>query len=200
MKNLSVVLNVILVVAVAVLYFLFFRNHPAATSPTQRVSTRDTSTGKLSSRIGYFDMDSLESRFIYIKEVRDQLKAKEQDMTNEMNGIKKNYMERIQQLQAKAQTMSQQDGQNAQIEIEEMQRKAQQREGELSQAFQSEQFKMIQGINKKIEDFLKTFNQDGQYAFIFSHQPGDFMYYKDSLCDITNDIVAGLNASMKPAK
>ena len=198
MKNVSVALNVILLIAVGVLYFLFFKGKgPAAATPN---TTKDAANTSLPTKLAYFDMDSVENRYTYIKQVREQLKGKEQAISGEMNGLKKGYMERIQQLQAKAQTMSQQEGEAAQSEINQMQQKLQQREAELTQSLQGEQFKMMQDINKKIEEFLKTFNQKKQYAFIFSHQPGDFIYYKDSLCNITSDIVNGLNAAAATEK
>lgn len=199
MKNLSVALNVVLLIAVAVLYFLFFNGNKSVTS-TRTKDVRDTAIANLPTRIGYFNMDSVENRYTYIKEVREQLKAKEQNISAELNALKKNYMERIQQLQAKAQTMSQTEGDAAQAEINQMQQKLQQREAELTQSLQGEQFKMMQDINKKIEEFLKTYNQHKKFAFILSHQPGDFIYYKDSLCNITSDIVDGLNAAASTVK
>ena len=198
MKNINIVLNVILLIAVAVLYFLFFKDK-GSTSGSFTKAFKDTSTSNLPAKLAYFDMDSVENRYTYIKEVRDQLKTKEQNISGELNGLKKTYMERIQQLQGKAQTMSQQEGDAAQAEINTMQQKLQQRETELTQGLQGEQFKMMQDINRKIEDFLKTYNQQKKFAFIFSHQPGDFIYYKDSLCNITGDIVNGLNAAAAAA-
>ena len=199
MKNFSVALNVILLIAVGVLYFLFFKDKKA--TPVSGIPpTKDTAMANLPTRIGYFDMDSVENRYTYIKEARDILKNKEQGISGELNGLKKSYSERIQQLQSKAQTMSQTEGEAAQMEINQMQQKLQQREAELTQALQGDQFKMMQDINKKIEEFLKTYNQQKKFAFILSHQPGDFIYYKDSLCNITNDIVNGLNAAAAAAK
>ncbi len=198
MKNVSVALNVILLIAVGILYFLFFNEK--GSSATTPKGAKDAVTTSLSTKLAYFDMDSIENRYTYIKEVREQLKAKEQAISGEMNGLKKGYTDRIQQLQAKAQTMSQQEGEAAQAEINQMQQKLQQREAELTQNLQGEQFKMMQDINKNIEEFLKTFNKQKQYAFIFSHQPGDFIYYKDSMCNITSDIVNGLNAAAASAK
>jgi len=194
MKNISVALNVVVLIAVAVLYFLFF-NSKTSTSVTVAKGAKDTSSANLPTRLAYFDMDSVENRYTFIKEKREELKTKEQNMSGELNGLKKTYMERIQQLQSKAQTMSQQEGDAAQAEINTMQQKLQQREAELTQGLQGEQFRMMQDINKKIEDFLKTYNQQKNFAFIFSHQPGDFIYYKDSLCNITTDIVNGLNSA-----
>ncbi|MEO7802253.1 MAG: OmpH family outer membrane protein, partial [Ginsengibacter sp.] len=54
--------------------------------------------------------------------------------------------------------------------------------------------KMKDDILKKIQDFLKVYNKDKRFDYIFSYEPG-FMFYKDSTLDITRDVVVGLNKS-----
>ena len=199
MKNVSVAINVVLLVAVGILYFLHFKGNSSVSAAGPKAG-KDSMPANAPTRIAYFDMDSVENKYTYIKEVRDQLKVKEQGISAELNGLQKSYMERVQQLQAKAQSMSQQDGEAAQAEINQMQQKLKQREAELTQGLQGDQFKMMQDINKRIEEFLRTYNQQRKYAFILSHQPGDFIYYKDSLCNITSDIVDGLNTALATEK
>ena len=55
-------------------------------------------------------------------------------------------------------------------------------------------------IRKKVEDYLKKFNGQGQYSFIFAYDPGSFMYYKDTVYNITPTLVAGLNAEYAATK
>lgn len=202
MKNISLVLNAVLLIAVVVLYILFFKQKSnGGTTPTAKLPVAATPAGNSSGlRIAYFNMDSLEKHYDYIKDTRNQLKSQEQGISNELNNLKKNYMTRVNALQQKSQTMSQQEGEAAQAEINQMQMSLQQREAQLTQDLQDRQFKSMQDISKKIEAFLKTYNQQKTYAFIFSHQPGDFIYYTDSVYNITNDIVEGLNQGYKKDK
>ena len=69
----------------------------------------------------------------------------------------------------------------------------------MSDEFQDEQFKKLQDVKKKIEDYLKLYNKDKGYAFIFSSSP-DLMYLKDSVYDITPDVIRGLNELYKKKK
>ncbi len=55
----------------------------------------------------------------------------------------------------------------------------------------------MQDINKKIENYLAEYNKDGKYGYIFSHSAGDFIYFKDSVNNITNNIIKGLNDNYK---
>ena len=51
---------------------------------------------------------------------------------------------------------------------------------------------MKEDILTRIQDFLKVYNSDGRYDYVFSYEPG-FMFYKDSALNITGDVIKGLN-------
>lgn len=196
MKHLNTALHIISLAAIAILFFLVLKNQ----NPGNKVHAANSKTDTATTRpglIAYFEMDSLERHYDYIKDVREQLKSKEQAINNELNSAKKSYMNRIQVLQSKAATMSQQEGEAAQGEINQMQQDLQQKEGRLAQDLQEQQFKLMQNINKKIEDFLMRYNQNKKYSFIISHSPGDFMYFKETNRDITDDLIKGLNEEYK---
>jgi outer membrane protein len=195
MKNINTVLNIIALVGVAVLFFLFSKGTKSSnhTSP-------GLDSGKVSGApgsIAYFEMDTVEQHYNYIKDITEELKQKEQGVSNDLNATKKNYMNRIQQLQSQAANMNQQQGEAAQAEINQMQVDIQQKEARLSQELQEHKYKLMQDIQKKIEDFLKVYNQDKKYAYILSHQTGDFIYFKDSVNNITADVIKGLNDGYK---
>lgn len=195
MKQLNTLISVVLLAAVAVLFFLVLKKDgvkkPTDTTPDAKSNSVKSGT------IVYFEMDSVEQQYAYIKDVREKLKGREQSITNELNDMKKGYMNRIQQLQSKATNMSQQEGEAAQAEINQMQQNMQQKEARLSQELQDQQFKLMQDINKRIEDYLKMYNAQNKYAFILSHTAGDHIYYKDSTLNITSDLVRGLNETYK---
>ena len=196
MKNMNAILHAVSLVAIAILFFLFFKQgSPSANG--QKAKNEAVSGHGHGLTIAYFEMDTVERNYNYIKDVQEQLKGRQQSISSELNNTKKQYMGRIQQLQNKASTMSQQEGESAQAEINQMQVDLQQKEARLNQELQEQQFKLMQDINKKIEDFLGTYNKDKKYTYIFSHSPGDFMYFKDSLNNITNEIVKGLNETYK---
>ena len=47
-------------------------------------------------------------------------------------------------------------------------------------------------ILTRIQNYLKDYNKDGRYDYIFSYEPG-FMFYKDTTLNVTNDVIKGLN-------
>ncbi len=199
MKQFNSIATGVLAVAVAVLFFLQFRGN----SPQKKdlgTAKNDSLEAPTTGRIAYFEMDSVQSQYLYIKEIQAQLKQREQSMSGELQGMRNGYMGRIQQLQQKAPSMSQQEGESAQAEIDQMQRNMQQKEAKLTQELQEHQFKLMQDINKKIEEFVTEYNQARGFSYIISRQSGDFIYYKDTTYNITNDIVKGLNEKYNKEK
>jgi outer membrane protein len=153
-------------------------------------------SGKAASQgglIAYFEMDSIDHQYSYLKEVRNQIKQEEERMSAELNNMKKSYMSRIQQLQSMAPNMSQQEGEQAQTEINKMQMNVQQKEASLGQELQEKQFKLMKEVNDKIMKFLTDYNKDKKYAYIISRTPGDFVFFADSTHNITHDVLRGLN-------
>ena len=47
-------------------------------------------------------------------------------------------------------------------------------------------------LKTNIEDFLKDYTKENHYSYIFAFEPG-FMFYRDTIYNITSDLVKGLN-------
>ncbi len=106
--------------------------------------------------------------------------------------MQKKYQARAMQLQQKGSTMNQQEQEAAMQEINKMQQDLQARKQVIDNDLYNYNSKMKEDILTRIQNFLKQYNKDGKYAYIFSYEPG-FMFYKDSTLNITPDVVAGLN-------
>ncbi len=194
-KNFTTVLNIVLVLAVAVLFYLHFAADKTDTS--SMVSSKSVPSGNF--RIAYFEGDSIQAQFEYFKEIQNELQAKAQANSKQLGELKGIFNTKVQDFQKVAQALSQAEQASKQQELMQMERAFQGKEKMMSDEFQDEQFKKLQDVKKKIEDYLKQYNKDKGYAFIFNSSP-DLMYLKDSLYDITPDVVRGLNALYKKKK
>jgi outer membrane protein len=192
MKNFTTGLNIALVLAVAVLFYLQFSNKKSVTAPNS--ATVSANSGSF--RIAYFEMDSIETHYEYFKEVRNVLRTKDQDNGRQLADMKNTFGAKYQDLQRSAQTMTQAELAGKQQELMQMEKTFQNKEQMLNQELQNESFKRLQEVKKKIEDYLKDYNKDKGYAYVFTGSP-DLIYLKDSAYNITSDLIAGLNAQMK---
>ena len=193
-KNLLVGFNLLLLILVGVLFYLHFSNSPAKS--VALTTNKPVATEPGSFTIAYFEMDSIENNYEYLKDVRTELKAKEQQLTNQLNTMKRSYLDKVNKFQQQAQTMSQEKQGVMQQDLMQEQKVIQNKEQAMGAELQDASFKKMQDVNKKIEDYLKEFNKDKGYSYILAHQPGT-IYYKDVRFDITNPVLEGLNAAYK---
>lgn len=192
MKNLTIALNAVLVVAVAVLFYLHFSGSKTA-APASGGNNAAAANGF---RIAYFEMDSIENKFDYFIQIREGLRKVEQQKTAELNSLKSAYLSKLKGYQEKGQTMTQTEQANATADLQQMERNYSLKEQAASQELQDEQLKKLTDVKKKIEDYLKVYNAQKGYAYIFSSAP-EFMYFKDTVYNITDEVVKGLNQQYK---
>ncbi|HEU4606991.1 MAG TPA: OmpH family outer membrane protein [Chitinophagaceae bacterium] len=189
MKNISTILSVLALLGVATLFYLHFDNKDSG----KLKKTEPASASSNTFRIAYFDIDSLQTHFEKFKDAESMLKDKEAQKNAELNNYSARYQRRLKELQEKAPSMSQAEGEAAQRELAQMQENYQKRQFELDQDMKKMQMDLMGDLRKKIEDYLKEYNKDKGYSFIFSYEPGFMMYYKDTAYDITQELIAGLN-------
>ena len=190
MKNALLILNFLLLILVGYLYFLQFGNKKSIKTSDIKTEVADTSHKKVN--IAYIDLDSLQSNYSYYKKIKVDFEKKQSSANNEITGMQKKFQNRAMVLQQKAQTMNQQEQEKAMQEINKMQNDLQVRKQNIDNELFEYNTKMKEDILSRIQNFLKTYNKDGKYSYIFSYEPG-FMFYKDSTLDITPDVIKGLN-------
>jgi len=191
MKNFTLGLNVVLVVAVGVLFYLHFKTDKKAVS----AQPKSDSTGS-SFRIAYFEMDSLQNNYEYYKQIVKELGVSEQQKRSELMSKRNEYAAKVKEYQQKGQTMTQAEVANANQVVGQLEKEYQELEQAKGQEMQEEKMKKLQDIQKKIQDYLKDYNKDKGYSFIFMNSP-DLIYYKDTVYNITNDLLKGLNEQYK---
>lgn len=192
MKNSSLVINITLATAIAILFYLHFSSKKASVP----ASSSNASAAAGNFKIGYFEMDSIENHYEYFKEVRNALRSKEQDNSRQLADMKNTFAAKYQELQKSAQGMSQAELNGKQQELMQMEKTFQNKEQMLNQDLQNESFKRLQEVKKKIEDYLKEYNKDKGFSYIMTNAP-DLVYLKDTAYNITTDLIAGLNSQYK---
>ena len=167
MKNILLATNIILIALVGYLYFLHFHTEKNTTSHFSTV--RDTASGA-KARVAYIDLDSLQSNYGYYIKIKAESDRRQQAATNEISGL-----------------------QDAAVkEIGRMQQDLQEKKQKLDNELYDYTAKVKDDMLKRIQNFLKDYNKDNKYDYVFSFEPG-FMFYKDTTLNITHDVIEGLN-------
>lgn len=200
MKNISITLNAILLLAVAYLYFLHFSSNKAITTPKTETPATTAITPIVAkeikgSKIVYINADSLFSNYNYAKEIQKTAMARKA-------ALEKNYNSKLETFQQDYMAYQQKASQgNISLEVakateEDLMRRKSELDGmedDLSQLIDDTQKKNSE-IQKEITAFLSEYNQTSNYNFVlaYTESAGGILYASDSL-DITTEVVEGLN-------
>jgi outer membrane protein len=116
----------------------------------------------------------------------------------ELSSLDRSNQKKVEAWRQKGNTMTPAESEQAQQEYQAMQQAFQSRKSALEQDLYKKTEDLKTNIRKKIEDFLKDYNtKQKSYSFIFAYDPSSFIYYKDTLYNITPDLLDGLNAMYK---
>jgi outer membrane protein len=191
MKNGLLIFNVVLLVLVGVLFYLHFSSKGKTVATPRKVEVASSNTND-EFRIAYFELDSITNSFAMVKDVKSELNKEEERMNGEMNQWQKRYNDKLSQYQSQAQQMNQVQSENANRDMLQLQETIRNKKQELDQRYQSMYMQKMQDVKSKIENFLKEYNKAKGYSYIFAYEPG-FIYYRDTIYNITGDVVKGLN-------
>ena len=196
MKSGLLIFNIVLLLLVGYLFYLHFSTHSA--SP-KKGETKVAANGQPAApvenfRIAYFDMDSLESSFAMVKDVKNELSKKEASIANELSRLDKAYRDRYSQYenQAKSQAMTQVQSEMATREMMQMEQNMRSRKQALDQEYQDYYMRRMRDVKLKIEEYLKDYNSNKGFSYILVNEPG-LIYYRDTAYNITRDVINGLN-------
>jgi outer membrane protein len=194
MKNGLVILNVILLMAVGVLFYLHFSSTKTGTKSQNKTEQKDPidSSARGGCRIAYFEMDSVAANFEKAKEMQSELEKKEEKMNSEMNRLQNLYQQKYVTFQQHGATMSSSQLDAARNELGQLDQTIKDTKASLDQDYKTYYVQTQQEILSMVRKFCSEYNKDKRYAIIISNEPG-LVFYKDSTMDITRDLLEGLN-------
>jgi outer membrane protein len=194
MKNGLIILNVILLMAVGLLFYLHFNSAKTGTKSQIKTEQKDPidSSAQRGCRIAYFEMDSVAANFEKAKEMQSELEKKEEKMNSEMNRLQNLYQQKYINFQQHGATMSSSQLDAARNELGQLDQNIKDTKASLDQDYKTYYVQTQQEILAMVRKFCSEYNKDKRYAIIISNEPG-LVFYKDSTMDITRDLLEGLN-------
>jgi outer membrane protein len=185
-------LNIVLLLAVGILYLLFFTKKDRAGETDIRRPGFDSSKVGMCTPVAYFEMDSIEANFTGFKKMQDEVLKKEQIKNDSINMLRMGFQNHVQSVQPLFQkmTLAQRDSLNS--AVMELDNQIKYKIGLLNQEYQTYYFARQQEIVTQIKNYCKEFNKDGRYSYIIANEP--LFYYADTAYNITSELLKGLNA------
>jgi outer membrane protein len=198
MKNLSVVLNSILVVAVVILFVLQF----SSTKEESGVNNNEGQSGSSFFPLAYINTDSLLIKYEYAKLLKEKMLSKEEASRADFNEKAKVFQQDLMEHQRKLQNngyLSLDRAQKEEQRLAKANKDLQDLNTRLTNELMAEQNKVNSELRDTLINYLKEYNKQKGYKVILSNTMGDNVLYSEPGVDITNDIVKALNDRYKAA-
>lgn len=193
MKNTSLVLSVISLIAVVVFGILFLtKDGKKAEAPAEGEATE---AAACKGDIVYIDLDRVLMEYDMANDLRSVVETKVQNIQAEVNRKGKKLENDVKTFQEKidkglmTRSVAEVQGQKLQQQEAEFNNYAAQKQAEI----QEEQVVMMNQLGDAIKTFLDKYNEEKQYAMILTNSGGAPVITADATLDITDDVLAGLN-------
>lgn len=194
MKNLSLILNAVLAIAVIVLFVKVFSGTPKNATVKAIFTNDSVNGGKLP--IAYVNVDSLLLNYTFAKEANESLIKKQEDSRLNINTRARQLQTEMGEFQRKLEAnafLSRERAEQEQSRLLKRQQELQELDGKLSQQLMQVQQKMSEQLRDTINAFLKEYNKDSKYEIIISNTSSDNILFAAEGYDITSEITKLLN-------
>lgn len=193
MKNLSLVLNIVLLVAVGVLFYLHFSDRPVE----NQVQSSVEGAPKSKAVIAYINSDSLLNNYAFSKEIQDKLKKLEEKYQAEFANRAKGLENEVANFQQNAGTMTITQARALEEDLMRKRNNLMQYQENLGQQLMQEQAKYNEELYENVATFLKDYGQKENLDVVLTYTKGSGVLYASDSLDITKVVIAGLNEKHK---
>ena len=193
MKNTSLILSVISLVAVVVFGVLVLTNGGGKAEAQAEGEATEAVASK--GDIVYIDLDRILVEYDMANDLRSVVETKVQNIQAEINRRGKKLENEVREFENKinkgllTRSAAEVQGQKLQQQEAEFNNYAAQKQQEI----QEEQVVMMNQLGDAIQTYLQKYNEEKQYAMILTNSGGAPVITADAALDITDDVLAGLN-------
>ncbi len=197
MKNLLLIWNALLTIAIAVLLYFYFSEKKNIVTPMSTDTISNDSTMVSTGGIAYVNIDSLESNYELFSLKKKEMEAKQQQSQNLFNKKMSDFQDEYQKAQQAAAMMTQSQLASTEESLKNKQAELQQLQDKLQNDFQNQLDAFNIQLKDSLDSYLKDYNKDKKFTYVLSNGTGSSILFADSTNDITVEVVEGMNKRMK---
>lgn len=213
MKNLSLIINGVLAIAVAILFYQVHSLKNSGVSVVENSTSTPDSTGSKSiineigptsladAKIAFVNIDSINSQYLYLADYSKKMKGQVQSIESHLESLTISFQTEYEAYQQSAQT-----GIAPQSELIKMEESLKHKEQEIKnkqlqlQNLQYDQQDKVFELNEKLQQVVDKFN-NGRFDYVMSYsETVPLLVFKNKKLDISRDIINILNEEYKNSK
>lgn len=189
MKNLSLLLNAVLIVAVIILYVLHF------TAPDQPKASVAGSAAEL--KIAYINSDSVLKHYDYLKAAQAKFEEKGKKLEQDMKNRAQSLQTEIESYQRNVNNMTIGQAKAVEEDLGKKQQNFELYRERVSQELIGEQDKINQELYQKVTDFLKEYGTANGLQVVLKYSNTSDVLFGAEPLDISKQVVEGLNEAYR---
>jgi outer membrane protein len=193
MKNLSLILNAILLVAVGILFYLHFSGRPSGESSSAGSGTSVPSDIK----IAYINSDTVLEHYDYLKTNRVQIEEKAKKIEQEYRNRAQGLQNEITAYQRNVNNMTLGQVKAVEEDLGKKQQNLQLYQQSLSQQLMEEEDKLRKALYERITLYLKKYAKEKNLQVVLKFDPTSDVLFAGEALDVSNDVIKGLNEEYK---
>lgn len=196
MKKIQIIIDAVLVIAIAALFVLHFTGKPCCPHAAEGAEAVE---GNLP--IAFINLDSVLLNYTLAQECGEQLMKKQEDARLKLNTKMRTFQNEYADFQRKVENNAFLSRERAESEANRLQRKQEELqalEEQLTQDILTEQQALNIRLADSLTNYLNEYNQDGRFHLILSNQGRDNVLTATEGYDITDEIITALNARYIP--
>jgi len=191
MKNISIILNVILIVAVSLLYIDRFSGNDKEDTNTDKTEQKEATDLE----IVYVNMDSLLNGYDYYNDLKTDLMKEQKKLEASLNSKGKSLERKAMEFQQKVEKhlVTNAQAQEMQNQLMREQQNLMQLKDQLSMKLMQKEQQMNKDIFTKVNETLEEYNKTGAYKLILSNTYGGTILLAEENMNITEPVLSKLN-------
>ncbi len=151
---------------------------------------------KVGSKIAHINLDEIENNYLLMQQIRKNIERRERINETKMSYLLKKYQYKMEEIDKKKKKLSQEKLKQIEQELVNLKVTYIEFKNTQEQMLKEIEFNDINEVKKKIQDYLIQYNKEKQLDYVFANDV-NFIYYKDGINDITQDVIRGLNQAYK---
>ncbi|MCF2489638.1 OmpH family outer membrane protein [Dyadobacter sp. CY347] len=191
-NNTSLIWNIVLSLAVAVLFFLHFSGKPSGDAGV--AADGGVVAGR---KTVYVQVDSLLKNYEFFKDTRKELENKNFQLENELNTKGRSLQNEVQFFQQRAQTMTPEQARSTEAQLMKKQQDLVAYRDQSAQALGQEEAKKNEELYKNIRSYIEKYNKENGFEYVLGYSLGGGILFANPSLDVTQKILDGLNKEYK---
>jgi len=204
MKNISLVMNGVLLVAVLILFGLHFQQKkqidPNSSKSNNQIERPAEASGQL--QVAYVYIDSLLANYKMAQQLTEKLVQRKTGLESELNSKGQKLEKKITDFQYEVQRglITSWDAQEKEKKLGEEQQVFVNLQNDMQNRLMQDEAEMNQKVYEVVMEYVDNYNNEKGYNLIISQTTGGVLLFAEDYMNITKEVLDGLNASFVAEK